>query len=349
MKRGKLIALHILLWLVVFVKSNIIQLDSAGLTLNFAILGKYFTISRWLISFGYLTVSMFAFYGSYIVSKRILVQKRILPALGYSIVLLAALIGYRAFVEMGIFKTILGYDNYKVNASFSWKFFVPNVVFYYWDFLMYGIGWAFFMHWQKIERMKREEESISKAMQLTFLQSQLNPHFLFNTINDIYALSLKKSDKTPGALVQLSGLLRYALYDNKESTVPLRKELTYIQDYLNLQRTGYENVFYVTLQTAGNVDQWRVPPMLLLPFVENACKHGITHDENNPVLIRVSLHDKKMSFIVINRSRPMQKDAEGGIGIGNIRKRLELLYPLKHRLLIKEDNDTFTVEMEIDK
>jgi two-component system LytT family sensor kinase len=138
-----------------------------------------------------------------------------------------------------------------------------------------------------LQSQKREEEAINKSMQLQFLQSQLNPHFLFNTINDIYALALKKSDQTPETLMQLSGLLRYALYDNKEMTVPLQKELTYINNYLNLQRTGYENLFYVDLEIEGDPASWQIPPMLLLPFVENACKHGVTNEKNNPVVIRI--------------------------------------------------------------
>jgi two-component system LytT family sensor kinase len=349
MEKRRLILLHVLFWVVVFMKYNFVRLSAEGLSINFDSAGRYLNSNSFLIAFGYLTISMFAFYGAFIVSGKILKRRNFLYGTALVMVMLAGLVVYRAFIELGILKPLLNYDNYRRNPALSWKFFVPNVIFYYWDFLMCGIAWGVYTHWQSAERSKREEEAINKSMQLQFLQSQLNPHFLFNTINDIYALALKKSDQTPETLMQLSGLLRYALYDNKEMTVPLQKELTYINNYLNLQRTGYENLFYVDLEIEGDPASWQIPPMLLLPFVENACKHGVTNEKNNPVVIRICSGTKKLSFTVNNQIRMAEKDAEGGIGIGNIRKRLELLYPGKHVLLVKEDNDIFTVEMEIDK
>lgn len=345
MSRRKRILLHTLFWLIIFIRQNVIALTASGISFNFQ---SFIFSKRTFITAGYFTISMFAFYGAYITLKKILVQKKIPAAICGLVLLFLALVTYRAVLEFVVFKMLFGYDNYAHNPSLSWKFFVPNVLFYYWDFIMYGFAWAAVLHWFNMEKLRREKENIDKTMQLKFLQSQINPHFLFNTINDIYALSLKKSDQAPAALMQLSGLLRYALYDNKELMVPLHKELAYIHNYLELQRTGYENLFYVDVETEGDLNAWQIPPMLLLPFVENACKHGITNDPLQPVKIVSIAGTKKLSFSVHNKKKMAEKDAEGGIGIDNIRKRLTLLYPGKHTLSIEQDVCNFSVMLMIE-
>lgn len=348
MQRKKIILIHVLFWLVLFVKSRAVEMTSDGLVFKFSRLLRM--NNGVALAIGYMSITMFAFYGAYIVSRKILSQKKLIAGLLYVCVLFAALVAYRAMLEFWVFKPFFNYDNYSHNTTQPlWKYFVPNVIFYYWDSVIYGLALALFMHWQSIEKAKREKETLDKTLQLKFLQSQINPHFLFNTINDIYALALKKSDKTPDALMQLSGLLRYAVYDNNQLNVPLQKEVAYINDYLNLQRTGYENFFYVDLKTQGDIDKWTIPPMLLLPFVENACKHGVTKDESNPVVVLLVVEEDKLYFSVKNKIRVAQKDAVGGIGIENIRRRLALLYPSKHSIKIKEDNDTFMVELQIEK
>lgn len=345
MQRKKLILFHVLFWVIVYLKGNVLFLTSQGLSVKFQSLN--ILSAEFAITMGYLSITMLAFYGAYMIVKKILVQRKFIPAVLYVLLLLVSLIAFRAFIEFAIFKPFLNYNNYPANSSALWKYFIPNVIFYYWDFVIYGTALAFFMHWLSVERARREQESLTKTAQLSFLQSQINPHFLFNTINDIYALSLKKSDKTPGALMQLSGLLRYALYDNKDPLVPLHKELNYIRNYLELQRTGYDNIFYVDFETEGEPDRWQVPPMILLPFVENACKHGVTNDCEHPVVIRLKTDFHKLLFQVTNRVRLVEKDSEGGIGIGNIQKRLELLYPDHHQLHIKAEQDSFSIELQI--
>lgn len=345
MERKKIVLLHALFWTIVFLSKELVGLDASGLSLR--ALDRFFGSRAVVISLGYLSISMLAFYGANVVAGQVIRKRSVLSIVAGPFLLLAALVAYRAFLELVVFKALFQYNNYPKGAS--WKYFVPNVVFYYWDFVMYGFGWAVFRHWQQSERNKRLQEIESKNIQLKFLQSQLNPHFLFNTINDIYALSLKKSDQAPQALMQLSGLLRYALYDNKDTTVLLQKELDYINDYLQLQRTGYENRFYVSMQVEGNTEAWQIPPMLLLPFVENACKHGVTQDESSPVRIYLCGGSRSLSFSVVNRIRVAEKDGEGGIGIENIRKRLQLLYPAKHRLQVNTGDGIFKIEMEIEK
>lgn len=147
--------------------------------------------------------------------------------------------------------------------------------------------------------------------------------------------------------MQLSGLLRYALYDTKALLISLPKELSYIEDYLELQRTGYENAFYVNTEIKGDLSSWNIPPMLLLPFVENACKHGLTSDPEQPVQIVLEADPDRLLFTVSNQIRNSYKDAEGGIGIGNIQRRLALLYPGVHKLYLGTDKNIFIIRLEI--
>lgn len=347
MQRKKVILIHVLFWLVLFVKSRVLEMTSDGLVLTFS--GLLSLHNGVVISIGYMSVTMFAFYGAYLVSRKVLGERKVWQGVLYVLLLFASLVAYRAVLEFWIFKPLFNFDNYAHNTARPfWRFFIPNVILYYWDSIVYGLSFALFMHWQKMDKARREKETLDKTMQLQFLQSQINPHFLFNTINDIYALVLKKSELAPEALMQLSGLLRYALYGNNQPAVPLQNEIDHINDYLNLQRTGYENKFYVAVETTGDVSLWRIPPMLLLPFVENACKHGVTDDEANPVRVALHVSGRSFSLFVTNRIRTAQKDAVGGIGIENIRKRLMLVYPSRHSLQIRQDGDTFVVQLQIE-
>lgn len=347
MSRQKQVVFHIVCWLLLFFKNITLELTGSGFVLN---AGRFMSLLRsregW-ITVGYFSMNMVAFYASYIALRQILLRRRVLYSLGIVILLFAVVTGWRALLEFGIFKPLLHFDNYINNPVFSWKYFVPNALLYYWIYMVSGAGWALYIHWQQAEKAVREREAMDRSMRLQFLQSQINPHFLFNSINDIYALVLRKSDKAAEALLQLSGLLRYALYDTRSTLVPLTMELKYIKDYIDLQRTGYENDFYVETGIDDDTHNWEIPPMLLLPFVENACKHGITRDPQRPVQLHIQTHQDRLCLRICNHKRRGEKDGTGGIGISNIRKRLELLYPTQHSLQIDEDHDTFIVQLQI--
>ncbi|SJZ35103.1 sensor histidine kinase [Sediminibacterium ginsengisoli] len=345
LKRNNMAWLHVLFWCVIFIKRNILVLDASGLSFDTGAYIASFSLKKLLIELGYTSINMVAFYATYFAVRRAIVTRKFLYWPLMIIAVWALLVLYRAALEFGIFKSLLQYDNYRHNLHFSWRYFIPNVIMYYWEYMIYGLALAFFMHWQHTEKMRQQEYAAMKEAELSFLQSQINPHFLFNTINDIYALSLKKSDQAPEALMQLSGLLRYALYDNKQQAVPLERELDYIKDYLALQRVGYGQAFYIHEQYQGNMESWQLPPMLLLPFVENACKHGIVNDASSPVNISLLAETGELYFSVTNRIATGRKDATGGIGIDNISKRLELLYPDKYRLQISNTDDIFTIDL----
>jgi hypothetical protein len=190
-----------------------------------------------------------------------------------------------------------------------------------------------------------------KALKLErdFLKAQLNPHFLFNTLNSIYALSLRKDDETPRVITHLSEMMRYTLYESDSQLVPLEKELNYIYNYVNLERTRYKrNVNIVCEIDNTNVNGQLIAPLLTFTYIENAFKYGLKERNNGFIRLFISVKDDTLKFRISNDNQVERKKSEfGGIGLQNAKKRLQLLYPGKHSLLIKDEGNTFTVDLSI--
>ncbi|NJM25364.1 MAG: histidine kinase [Bacteroidia bacterium] len=200
----------------------------------------------------------------------------------------------------------------------------------------------------EINKRRLIELSRSHAeSELRFLKAQMNPHFLFNTINNIYSLSLVKSDRTPEALMKLSELLRYMLYETNEQ-VPLAKEVTILHDYAHLFQLRYENPLHLTISTEVRTDA-SVEPLVLVPILENALKHsglGI----NDRAFVIFSLEEVNRTLVVQctnSRTDVRVKDEPGGIGLSNITKRLELVYPGRHQLIVNENASQFEMRLTI--
>lgn len=348
MSKKNLALIHILFWVILYVKSSFLELTGSGLIIiTKPSIGWKLHI---LISLSYLFIPIVTFYWSSFATARILKKElKWIAKLLYIIVTLFVPVLARAFIEFAFIKPFLGFDNYRGNANFSWSFFIFNALFFYWDIILFGAAYAVFMNWRKTEKQKQEQATMHKAAELDFLKSQVNPHFLFNSLNDIYALVTKKSEKAPEAIMQLSDLLRYALYESNFAVVPLVKEVTYIRNYLELQKTGYEGAFYSQFTITGDLKKTTIAPLLLLPFVENACKHGITNNPDLPIQIALTVCPDNLLFTISNKIRNMQKDSAGGIGLENIKKRVELLYADKHQLSIANNGSTFTAILKIDQ
>ncbi len=206
------------------------------------------------------------------------------------------------------------------------------------------------MEWLATERQKKEMESEKLTSELAFLKSQVNPHFLFNTLNNICSLARKKSDETENAIIKLSQIMRYMLQDSKDEKVSLAKEVEYLQSYIELQRMRLPGQVTVEFALEGNPELVSIEPLLLIPFVENAFKHGVSCQEASAIGIRLTCTAQSLSFSVTNRIARQQGDLieqGSGIGLKNVMRRLELLYPEKHRLEITEHDDHYLVNLEI--
>jgi LytS/YehU family sensor histidine kinase len=204
--------------------------------------------------------------------------------------------------------------------------------------------------WFKAEREKKEMENEKLHSELAFLKSQVNPHFLFNILNNICSLARKKSDNTENAIIQLSRIMRYMLYDSKDEKVSLEKEVEYLQNYIDLQRLRISDSVIINFNIEGNMDGKMVEPMLLIPFVENAFKHGVSYLDESNIDIALKVANGNLHFRVENNRIKKNDDPvqqKSGIGLKNVLRRLELLYPGKHIINIEETIAKYIVNLEI--
>ncbi|MBS1660726.1 MAG: histidine kinase [Bacteroidetes bacterium] len=198
-----------------------------------------------------------------------------------------------------------------------------------------------------------EKEKVNAELQM--LKAQLHPHFLFNTLNNIYSLTQETSAKASSMIMGLSAILRYILYDCNKPSVPLKKELDMIREYLHLEALRYDQSLDLSI-TLPTDTKASIAPLLLLPFVENAFKHGASTMIDRPwISLNVELTGNTLSLQLVNGKSPRTATSatipdapSSGIGIANVRKRLELLYPQRHILQINEEEEIFYVNLKID-
>jgi two-component system LytT family sensor kinase len=195
---------------------------------------------------------------------------------------------------------------------------------------------------QVLEQEKTQAE-------LAFLRTQINPHFLYNTLNYLYAEAYPVSEPLAEAVLRLSDLMRYMLHDSPDGQVELSKEVDYLENYLAIYRLRFEQNFCVQFRQVGvPVGGQRVATLLLIPFVENALKHGVVNQAAHPVTIELALPSSdRLGFTVSNRINQHQKDATTGVGLPNIRRRLELLYPGRYTLTVHNDGQTYQTRLEL--
>ena len=268
------------------------------------------------------------------------------PVYILALVLLAFLFcaGMRYGIEEVLYLHWFGFDNY-YDTMTTMSYLLDNL---YYAIPFSAVGMVFYFQQESRYREQQQKELLihNQKTELAFLRSQLNPHFLFNTLNNVYTLVYQKSDKALQAMQKLTALLRYALYEPQER-VPLQKEIRYIEDFIALQRLRYDYEVQLELSIAPDIEGLHIPPFALIPFVENAFKHGELRQDSKPLRISMEILEEAFLFRVVNVKRPQQKDTVGGIGLANIKKRLSLIYQDEHDLQIDETADTFLVELKI--
>jgi LytS/YehU family sensor histidine kinase len=201
----------------------------------------------------------------------------------------------------------------------------------------------------KEAQRSRERETENLKTELSFLRSQVSPHFMFNIMNNMVSLARKKSDMLEPSLIKLSSLLRYMLYETDER-VPLQKEIEYLQSYIDLQQQRFGNKLTIKACMEKPDGNYEIEPMLLIPFVENAFKHGTGLIENPEIDVELKIERNVLTFLVRNRfdnTSNEVKDKSSGIGLANVQRRLALLYRDKHSLLITKQNNWFVASLQI--
>lgn len=211
----------------------------------------------------------------------------------------------------------------------------------------------YYKNWMNTQKLANEAERKQLAAELQVLKAQLNPHFLFNTFNNLYVLALQKSDKTPVAISKMSDLFHYVLYECNAIEVPVSKEIKLIEDYIELEVLRYSDRLTITFEKEIDNPDCQVPPMLLYTFVENCFKHGCSPDAGRPwinLLIRVRKNSFEFQAVnSIPQSNYPDNTVQGGVGLANIQRRLELIYPDKHQLIIRKEHGKFFVNLIIQK
>ncbi|WP_348797683.1 sensor histidine kinase [Flavobacterium adhaerens] len=189
-------------------------------------------------------------------------------------------------------------------------------------------------------------ESQRTTTELNYLRKQTNPHFLFNSLNSIYSLAHKKSDLVPDAIVTLSEMMRYMLYETDNKTVLLEKEINYIKNYIELQKLRLNNIENISINIHGNTKDKFIEPLLLISFIENAFKYGTDYKGTAYIKIIITIQDNTLNFWIENKIENTKKDPENsGIGLANIKNRLTLLYPNAHELKITTTDSKYTVDL----
>jgi hypothetical protein len=198
------------------------------------------------------------------------------------------------------------------------------------------------------EKRRKEAEKEKLNTELSLLKHQINPHFLFNTLNSIYSLALIRSDLTADAVMKLSDMMRYVIQDAAQELVPLQLELQYMMHYVELQKIRLSDKVDVGMTVEGDPAPHVIPPMILVPFIENAFKFGTSTHEASTILVRVRIMEGKLSFSVSNRIFAGRENRETfGIGLRNTQQRLSMIYPGRHRLDLVNNGQVFIVNLEI--
>ncbi|MFD1292290.1 sensor histidine kinase [Lutibacter holmesii] len=201
------------------------------------------------------------------------------------------------------------------------------------------------MEWYKNEKIKKEIELQRVHTEISFLKAQLNPHFLFNSLNSIYSLANKKSDDTKEAIITLAELMRYMIYETDKELVPLQDELNYIKNYISLQNLRLKDSSGVRVNIYGRIEH-KIEPLLLISFIENAFKYGTDFNGKTDIRIRIEVKNDNLDFEVSNYVSIHKKDSQNsGVGLKNVVNRLNLQYPKSHTLTFTEENKQYKVKL----
>ncbi|MCX6271402.1 MAG: histidine kinase [Bacteroidetes bacterium] len=217
-------------------------------------------------------------------------------------------------------------------------------------FSTFAVLMKFMIDWFSTQKIKTELMAQKQNSELALLRTQINPHFLFNTLNNLYSLVYKKSEEAPSVVMKLAEIMRYMLYDANAEKVMLEKEISYLQSFIELQQLRLKTHNFISLDIRGDVNGKLIPPMLLIPFVENAFKHGKKDVTPPGIMISLSVEGNSLEFTISNycSTNPgSPKDSYQGIGLQNVARRLQLMYPDKHQLTITPCGDKFQVTLHI--
>ncbi len=218
--------------------------------------------------------------------------------------------------------------------------------------LVFAVGSciSIIQRWLQTEQNRKNTENEKLNTELSFLKSQVNPHFFFNTLNNIYSLAVVRSEKTAPAVMKLSAIMRYILTETQHDLVPLSNEVDFIHNFIDLQKVRLTDKVILNFSAEGYDENLLIAPLLFIPFVENAFKYGVSTKESSNINIEIKTEGHKILFSSVNYIVGSENNLmeNTGIGINNVKRRLELMYPGKHKLTTVEKDNYYTVHLEIE-
>jgi two-component system LytT family sensor kinase len=334
MKRIPIVLIHILCWLIILgyqyggyllKKPNFfyVALDTS---MSFIQLVEFYICFLWV-------------YPNYL--KRNKIPQLIMGIL----VAMASFILLRYLIEEVLYPQWLGFHNYAKGTTLT--YYIADNIYFGSSYIAIALGVFSVQQNFRDEVTNRKLKDEAVKAELAFLKSQINPHFLYNTLNYVYSLAIPVSDKLANAVLRLSDLMRYTLTESPDGKVRLVKEVEYLESYIALFQMRFEPNFYVEFKTEGLEEEHEIAALVMIPFVENAFKHGVINDSSQPVKILLSVRDKRLVFEVSNKISHAQKDHSSGVGLVNVHRRLDLIYPDQHELLISNNGNTYKTTLII--
>ena len=332
LKKRYTIAIHVAVWLVF--GTWIFYLASSKQTIT---LGKALDLLVGLL----FPVGIF-YFNWYVLISRFLARNKILLYIIAVLATLFALALIQAPIDYYVFS--------KYNPSMTSLYSTERLI----QYVVSGLVVVFISSALKVtgnyirnERLNKELETQKLTAELAYLKSQVNPHFLFNTLNNIYSLAYKQSPDTPDAIMKLSLLMRYMLYESNDTLVSLDKEVDHIKNFIDLQKLRLREQTSIKFNIEGDLAGKQIAPMLLMTLVENAFKHGLVSKNEIGIIINLVVEKDKLTFSTVNNTSSHKKREFGGIGLENLKRRLNLLYSNRHKLTFEEKDGTFYATLKL--
>lgn len=263
------------------------------------------------------------------------------------------------FVILGLLVTLYVYSatrmNMYISAIMNYNEAISGTIFwYFFDICRYCVvAFLLFSLQEKFDQKKQMDQIKVEKLntEINYLRAQINPHFLFNTLNNLYALALERSDKTPEIIIKLSRMMDFMLYELDGTKVPLSKDVENLENYIDMERIRQGNNAVIVFRKEGNISDQKIEPLLMLPLVENAFKHGVNQLiegsyleiilESFPMEIRFSVKNNYKGYADHN------KQVHSSLGLSNLQRRLDLFYPGKHKLKVYDDNRNYHVNLTV--
>jgi len=242
-------------------------------------------------------------------------------------------------------------DIRRIEVVYSSKFFIKSFISAFFIVLFVGML-KFVEEWFELEAKKKEVENEKLIAELRFLKAQINPHFLFNTLNNLYSLAFTNSPNTTEVIAKLSKMMRYMLYDSNHNKVPLSKEIEYIENYISLEKLRLNHQIPIDFEVKGDINQVMIVPLVLITFLENAFKHGVNgNDPTSWVKVMLHVNGKTCTYTVENSTLSKLNSSareSSGIGLQNLKRRLELSYPDGYQLNVENKDSKHSIQLKID-